>query len=300
MHNSIRGLGERLKRSLWPAIIPTFVLLVLALSLTAVTNADTMAAAQADADAIAHAQPGKPVCESCHEETGVIWENSTHARTGKVTCESCHGEYKEGHPKAETMILPMESETCHGCHAAAFAEWEQSLHGQKNLDCYDCHPAHTQGLRLPTEEELCSSCHSDVETELAHAVHDITAVNCSGCHMAVSEREKAEAASEGVSVVSNHSFTVASDVCIRCHSSAAAATESGTGGAPTRGETTRQLQVANERIEELETQVNTTTAQAAQLRRNAIVGMGLTMGIGGFLGLVIGFAGALLISWRPR
>ena len=153
---------------------------------------------------------------------------------------------------------------------------------------------------MPTEEELCSSCHSNVETELAHAVHDITAVNCSGCHMAVSEREKAEAASEGVSVVSNHSFTVASDVCIRCHSSAAAATESGTGGAPTRGETTRQLQVANERIEELETQVNTTTAQAAQLRRNAIVGMGLTMGIGGFLGLVIGFAGALLISRRPR
>lgn len=298
MQTLLQRLGERMKRSLWPAIVPTIVMLVLALSLTAVTNADTTAAAAADAQAIAQTPPGTPVCESCHEETGVIWEKSTHAGTGKVTCESCHGQYKEGHPKAETMLLPMESETCHGCHADAFGEWETSKHGEKNLDCFDCHPAHSQGLRLATEEELCSSCHTDQNTVQAHALHDITAVNCTGCHMAVSEREKQAAALEGKTAVSNHSFTVASDVCIRCHSSAAAA--SNQSGAPNRGESALQLQIATEQVAELEAQLNTAQAQATQLRRNAIAGMGLTLGIGGFLGLILGFIGALLISRRSQ
>lgn len=301
MRTLLGRLGERTKRSLWPAIIPTFVMLVLALTLTAVTRADTAAAAQADAQAIAQTPPGKPVCESCHEETAVTWESSPHAQTGDVTCQSCHGEYKEGHPKAETMILPMESETCQGCHVDVFAEWETSQHGERDLDCYDCHMAHTQGLRLTTEEELCSSCHSDTETIQAHAVHDITAVNCTGCHMAVSEREKAAAQRDGKEVVSNHTFTVASDVCIRCHSSSAeAAVKTGMTTAPTRGESQRQLQVANSRIDELETQLNGQETENAQLRRNAVVGMGLTLGIGGVLGVVLGFVGAYFITRRPR
>jgi hypothetical protein len=294
----LRRFTRHALRSMWSAVIPTFLLLVLALTLTAVTNADTTAVAEANAQAIAQTQPGTPVCESCHQEAGVIWETSTHAATGKVTCESCHGEYKEGHPKAETMLLPMESKTCETCHAQEFAEWEMSEHGAKGLDCYDCHQAHTQGLRLGSQNELCAACHTNEQTTLAHSVHGITGIDCSGCHMTAVARP---GATGGTEMMSNHTFTVASDVCMRCHSNSVhPETAVSKTAAPKVDEVSRAAAATSQRVAELEQAVNEAEARNTDLRNIAVAGMGLTFGIGGILGLIVGVMATALFGKRKQ
>ena len=81
------------------------------------------------------------------------------------------------------MTLPMESKTCRTCHTEIFTKWEDSQHGAKNVDCFDCHVAHSQGLRLEPAEKLCSACHTDEQTKLSHEVHGISGINCVSCHM---------------------------------------------------------------------------------------------------------------------
>ncbi len=299
MPSLLRRFTRHALRSMWFAVIPTFMLLVLALTLTAVTNADTTAAAAADAQAIAQTQPGTPVCESCHQEEGAIWESSTHAATGKVTCESCHGEYKEGHPKAETMLLPMESKTCETCHEQVFTEWKDSEHGAKGLDCYDCHQAHSQGLRLGSQNELCAACHTNEQTTLAHSVHGITGIDCGGCHMTATARTTGGDAV----TVSNHTFTVASDVCMRCHSNSvhpkSAAGQTAT-AAPKVDDVALAAAVNSQRVAELEEALNDVEARNTDLRNVAVMGMGLTFGIGGVLGLVVGVMGTVLLGKRKQ
>jgi hypothetical protein len=299
MEFSLRNLFKHLRRSVWTGILPTFVMLALALILTAITSADTSAAAQADADAIAQTPPGQPICESCHQDTGIIWEKSTHAKTGKVTCESCHGPYKEGHPKAETMLLPMESETCHSCHGEVFAQWEASEHGQKNLDCYDCHNPHTQGLRLDNQNALCTACHSNEDTTLAHSTHGISGVVCDACHMTARMVPGTDGKTE---TMSDHTFMVPSDVCMRCHSDTVHPDGGSTQAASTPKVSTAAMtvQLNNQRVTELEQELNAAEARNEELRNVAVVGMGLTLGVGGFLGLVIGSAGAALLARRKQ
>ena len=100
-------------------------------------------------------------------------------------------------------------------HESTFADWETSQHGDKNVDCFDCHLAHSQGLRLEPQEKLCSACHTDEETQLAHNVHGISGINCVSCHMA---KQPAKAADGSTTSMSSHNFTVASDICAGCHS----------------------------------------------------------------------------------
>lgn len=297
MRTPLRKLERVIRRSIWPAILPTFVMLVLALTLTAVTSADTAAAAQADADVVAQTPPGQPVCEGCHIETGEIWEQSTHAATGKVSCESCHGSYKEGHPKAETMLLPMESETCHECHADAFAQWEASKHGQKNLDCYDCHPPHTQGLRLENINALCTACHSDEQTDLAHSTHGISGVVCDACHMTTRMPGGLIA---GTQAMSDHSFSVPADVCMRCHGDTVHP-EDGAQAAPSKvSAAAMAVQVKDQRVDELELALNEAQARNENLRNMAVVGMGLTLGVGVIMGIVVGSLGVALLARRKQ
>ena len=66
------------------------------------------------------------------------------------------------------MQLPLDSDTCHVCHQDTFTEWQSSAHAANGIECFDCHMAHTQGLRLGSEEKLCAACHADLETQYAH------------------------------------------------------------------------------------------------------------------------------------
>ncbi len=191
-----------------------------------------------------------PVCQSCHPDEYEQWKVTTHASatldpvfqeqlakspnqeaclachttgfdTGSgsflsegVTCEACHGPYKEGHPAAETMQLPMASDTCRMCHLTTFVEWETSQHAAQNIECFDCHTAHTQGLRTGSQETLCASCHPEQQTELAHATHGINGLDCASCHMSA----ETTVSEDGQKAPGHsHGFDVAADTCARCH-----------------------------------------------------------------------------------
>ena len=101
----------------WWIVLPTAVILLAALVLTSTSQAAPAAEAQTLAP---QPQEQELPCQGCHPEEHTAWQGSPHASAAGdvsgslpagVTCEACHGKYKEGHPKAETMELPMESTT---------------------------------------------------------------------------------------------------------------------------------------------------------------------------------------------
>jgi hypothetical protein len=272
----------------WLTILPVAIIVVLAFA----------AGAAAAPAATPASQSNGPACETCHAAQSAAWQNSTHGAAG-ATCESCHGEYKEGHPASGTMTLPMESETCKTCHASTFADWENSSHGDKNVDCFDCHKAHDQGLRIEPQQKLCSACHTKEETQLAHNVHGISGINCVSCHMAPQTMKAADGTTKSGS---SHQFTVASNICAGCHSgslhgeaSAKAAQKS-----VQAEEGVKYAAEQSRRIGELETQVNAAQEQVKNLRNIAVVSMGLTLGVGGAMGLIVGVAAATLVSRRKQ
>jgi hypothetical protein len=272
----------------WLAVLPVAMILALAFSGVAF-------AAPADS---APGQTSSPTCETCHAVETAAWQTSTHGAAG-ATCESCHGEYKEGHPASGTMTLPMESETCQTCHASTFADWENSSHGDENVDCFDCHKAHDQGLRIEPQEKLCSACHTKEETQLAHNVHGISGINCVSCHMSP---QTVKAADGSTKSGSSHQFTVASNICAGCHSGDIHS-ETGTKAAQKSEQAEEAVKYAAEqgkRIGELEAQVNAGKEQVKNLRNIAVVSMGLTLGVGGAMGLIVGIAAATLVSRRKQ
>lgn len=284
-----------------------------------------------------------PTCQTCHPEAYAVWKDSKHASatldpvfqeqlskahdqqacmachttgfdsgSGKflaegVTCEACHGPYKEGHPAAQTMQLPMASDTCRMCHQAAFKEWETSQHAAKNIECFDCHLSHTQGLRTGSQEKLCSACHSDQNTDLAHSQHGINGVNCTSCHMAKAMKTTGNPSGAEIEA-SSHSFTVAADVCNQCHGSTihTSAKASGTQqlvaltsakeaaiqpAAPSPQTAGDSATTEGKHVAELQGQVTELQARLTSLRDTAVIGIGLAFGVGAFMGLVIGLVG---------
>ncbi len=329
---------RRLRFRSWFAVVPTLIILALVLLLTETTSAAPAAQpAQAPAAKLSF-QQSQPACQSCHAEEYKVWQGSTHANatldpifqeqlakghdqaeclkchttgfdsgSGKfmsegVTCEACHGQYKEGHPAAATMQLPMQSDTCKLCHQAVFKDWETSQHAAQQIDCFDCHQAHSQGVRTGDANTLCSACHTDQQTTLAHSIHGISGVDCVSCHM-MKETTTTDAAS-GVHIeASSHSFTVPADVCNRCHSSATHPTGSQqqTAGQKAQSPQTgmseaKQLQQANAQIKDLQDEVTALDQRLTSMRSISVVGMGLMLAVGGFFGLVLGIAG--MSFWR--
>jgi formate-dependent nitrite reductase cytochrome c552 subunit len=197
------------------------------------------------------------------------------------------------------MTLPMESDACQTCHASTFADWENSSHGDANVDCFDCHKAHDQGLRIEPQEKLCSACHTKEETQLAHNVHGISGINCVSCHMAPMTAKAADGSTKSAS---SHQFTVASNICAGCHSgevhgeaSAKAAQKS-----IQAEDAAKNAAEQGKRIGELEAQVNADQQQIKNLRNIGVVAMGLTLGVGGAMGLIVGVAAATLVSRRKQ
>jgi hypothetical protein len=286
-----------------------------------------LSAAGAVSAAPAPQQQG-PECQSCHPGEYDVWKSSKHAgagldpvfqeqlakahnqdecltchTTGVETgdgCQACHGTYQAGHPSSATMKLPVQSDAmCRTCHEAAYSGWEKSAHAEKEIECFDCHLAHTQGVRTGSVDTLCAACHSDQGTPAAHSRHGINGVNCTSCHMA--KQMTATAAGEGGAQISasSHSFKVAADVCAQCHGS----TIHATGGAKAPGNlqvfatVEGQAQPAAEKgFAELRAEIISLQKRLTALRDAAVIGIGLAFGVGGFMGLVVGLAGVGL--WR--
>lgn len=328
----------RLPLKAWLPALPTFVIAALVLALTSTIQAAPPVAPQAVLLTNLLFQAQEPLCKDCHLAEYDAWKDTTHANatfdpafqeqlskshnqeaclachtTGfnsgsgqfmaeGVTCEACHGPYKEGHPKAETMQLPMESDTCRLCHLTTFTQWETSQHAANKIDCFDCHQAHTQGLRLGSAEKLCTACHADEQTRLAHSVHGITGVDCMSCHMTAVKMTAHPTSS--TTKLSDHSFTVASDVCVRCHASsihsASGANKAITVAPPNVALAAQAAEQQSQRITELEQALNETQARYTDLRNLAIVAMGLTLGTGGVIGLLLGVGGAALLARRKQ
>jgi hypothetical protein len=323
----------------WAVLLPTLLILALALVLTETSNAAPAAAPQSRTLVGALLfEPQQPTCQSCHPAEYADWQGTTHAKaaldpafrkelsvshnqaeclkchttgfdaaSGKflaegVTCEACHGAYKEGHPAKETMQLPMASQTCRTCHLGTFEEWEKSSHRDRGIECFDCHMAHTQGLRTGSEQKLCAACHADRQTEVAHATHGVNGVQCASCHMAPATTPNARVATASPSVAipaRSHSFTVASDTCVKCHSDTIHASNKLPQLRTTVAQLdTQQLQAKADQAPILEKQVNDLQARLVGLRNVAVAGMGLAFSLGGVLGLLTGVVGMSL--WRRR
>lgn len=237
-------------------------------------------------------------CLACHT-TGFDSDSGEFMAEG-VTCEACHGVYKEGHPKAETMQLPMESAACRVCHQATFGNWETSLHGQQGVECYDCHLPHSQGLRTGSEETLCAGCHAERQTQFAHATHGISGLECKTCHMADEIHSQGAAAMSGIEVA-DHSFKVGSDVCANCHQDTIHSSDK----LPALREAVadqdpEQLRVQAAQVPVLEDQVNKLQDSLLQQRKASLIIMGLTLGGGGVAGLLLGIAAVSLLKGKER
>lgn len=279
---------RRMVRS-WAVVLPTALILVLALVLTSTTNAAPAGTTSGAPGQSPISQTATPECKSCHEAAHAEWQTSSHATAG-ANCESCHGDYKEGHPAGETMLLPMESETCRACHTGAFVQWEDSSHADKGIDCFDCHQSHTQGLRTSDAETLCASCHGDEEMDLAHATHGLEGLSCNTCHMDPMVVEGAGSAERG-KTLALHTFQVGSETCLKCHQEKIHTSNVlPTLKAQAEENDPQGLVAKAEQVPVLEQQITDLTAQISRERTLGLLGAGLTLGMGGFLGLIVGVA----------
>jgi hypothetical protein len=242
-------------------------------------------------------------CLECHATgtvTSEVQAGGDKVMAEGVTCEACHGAYQPGHPAETTMKLPLESTaTCRTCHEAAFSGWEKSKHAEKNIECFDCHLAHSQGVRTGSADKLCAACHSDQATEAAHSRHGINGVDCTSCHMAKQMTATAAGQAGAQIAASSHSFLVASDVCSGCHASTIHATGPGdtkaAGNVQAIAATTSaeaQPPSADEKVvTELRTQLSEVQNRLNSLRNMAVIAIGLSLAVGGFVGLVVGLVG---------
>ena len=327
---------QRLPVKGWVVILPTLIILALVLLLTESTSAAPSPSHPRVTSSQLTFQEQQPLCQTCHPDEYNVWKNSTHAQatldpvfqeqlakshnqddclkchttgfdtgSGKfmsegVTCEACHGAFKEGHPAGQTMTLPMDAGTCRMCHEAAFSEWEKSKHAEQKIECFDCHQAHTQGLRTGSPETLCAACHTDEQTKLAHSIHGISGVDCGSCHMAKTMTDTASANGMAISA-SSHSFAVPADVCNRCHSSATHPAGNAQIKAPQTDVTgAMEAQQSTPRVKELESEVTDLEAQVNSVRNLAVLSMGLALGVGAFFGLLAGVVGMSLWHARAR
>jgi formate-dependent nitrite reductase cytochrome c552 subunit len=285
----------------WLIVAPSLLIIALMVLFTPATNASPAPATLTGV--VPQAQAQTPVCQSCHPQEYEAWKNTPHAQAANVSCEACHGQYKPNHPDSTTMQLPMASDTCQTCHAATFSEWKDSQHADKNIECFDCHNAHTQGLRTGSEEKLCGACHSERQTQVAHATHGINGVNCANCHMAPENTGNGDAKlatdkpTQGS--VRSHTFRVSSDVCAKCHES----TIHTSNQVAELRQTVTKLDPAGaqqqaDRVPAMEKQITDLQARVNSMRSAAALTMGLAFGFGGFLGLVFGIVGMAL--WQRR
>lgn len=218
--------------------------------------------------AIALADSPEP-CAKCHADEMKAWEGSPHAQAAPaVNCEDCHGAYVEGHPKDGIMQLGVDSASCQKCHTETYKQWEDSAHGQANVQCISCHLSHSQEFRL-TDETLCITCHEQLE-DFNHATHAEANLACTDCHVSSVAHGSAQ-----VNTPPDHSFVVASQMCVGCHEQA-----DQSAFRPVHGK-----KGADDPSPELVAKLKTVEKTNESLKAMSFGGLGLGIGIGGLLGI---------------
>lgn len=275
---------------------------------------------------------GPEACANCHPKEYAEWKTAPHAQTGTserfrqmwaaegyqseclrchstgydqatgksvmrgVSCEACHGPYQAGHPAAQmSMKLVAGSEMCQGCHEKTYQEWQASPHSQKDIQCAGCHQAHRAGLRISDDTQLCGACHTNSASVFTRATHRARGLNCVSCHMAAPGPEAK--ATHGNSAV-DHSFRDSTQTCLTCHAAAIHSSD--------RLVTIRQqmdefqtvtLRRSTDELPALEAEIAALKQEAEEARKFAILVLGLSLGVGGFGGLIMA---AILTSSRRR
>jgi predicted CXXCH cytochrome family protein len=228
-------------------------------------------------------------CQACHADETAAWQNSPHAQH-QVACSACHGPYVAGHPKTGPMPIDVESESCAACHAETYSQWQNSLHASKGVQCIGCHLSHSQQFRL-TDQALCSSCHRQVSESFTHTTHRAAGVTCIDCHLSAATGGEQPA-------LHSHSFAVAADVCLSCHSQSIHGKSSSLSGlaserAPADSSpSAREAQLANE--------VAALTRANRSLQALSLATLGLGLGIGGALGVAFVLAVSAIVQARRR
>ncbi len=204
--------------------------------------------------ALAHAnparqddQPGRPDCQSCHQQYQDTWQNSAHGKalvddvfvaaweaqgkapeclgchttgydpaTGSyhaegVTCEACHDPVPANHPLAPAS-MSRSAELCGKCHRDTEFEWKNSRHGKSDLTCTSCHDPHATSLRAKDPSALCASCHGTRVAAFGHTKHSERGLTCTDCHIGVSGAQPGMGNSSHT-----HTFQVNLNTCTQCH-----------------------------------------------------------------------------------
>jgi len=214
------------------------------------------------------AQQNNPVCLGCHT-TGYKASEGTYAHAG-VSCEACHGQTPENHPPAPMLVDP-GVEVCADCHTTTLQEWKLSGHGEQQLACTTCHKPHPQTLRFETANELCLNCHQDgtaapyEPTTFAHQTH--VDQSCTDCHWFRPDPEDvAEHLVSGNLFPTGHTAHVETTSCTTCHAEevlTSGATEEAPEMVEPQFTSANPALEAEVRIKELESEVDTVKAQAA-------------------------------------
>ncbi|RME47150.1 MAG: hypothetical protein D6791_06565 [Chloroflexi bacterium] len=232
------------------------------------------------ADPPTPASPGDEVCTVCHWLETSQWRSSPHA-ANEVLCESCHGEYVQGHPDEDVMMLSVDPVLCSECHETNYAAWEQSLHAREDVSCISCHVPHSQTTRL-NSQRLCLTCHDDdVGVTWQRTGHAAAGVTCVDCHLSqpVGAGQQGE---EG----SNHVFTmVPSQLCINCH--AANLHEPVTVNSGKSAMTGGTLASYSSDMQNLPQRLETLQTQNRSLQTWVLIMLGLGLGLGLATGIVL-------------
>jgi hypothetical protein len=209
-------------------------------------------------------------CVKCHNDEMKAWEGSPHAQAAPaVNCEDCHGAYVEGHPKDGIMQLGVDSASCQKCHTETYKQWQNSAHGQASVQCISCHLSHSQEFRL-TDETLCTPCHEQLN-DFNHATHAEANLACTDCHVSSVAHGPAQA-----NTPPDHSFVVASQMCVDCHEQA--------------GQSAFRPAIAAKVVgnasPELTAKLKTAEKTNEYLKGMSFGSLGLGIGIGGMLGII--------------
>jgi predicted CXXCH cytochrome family protein len=195
-------------------------------------------------------------CQSCHQATYDVWQESPHAQG--LTCEGCHTAIRSDFTHTQ-LSSSDQQKACVECHTTDHKV--EAIHGQESsIYCTACHNPieenHPEQL-MPTDRsaDLCGSCHLQAQYDWQQSLHGELGIACVSCHRqhgttlrkgdvstqcATCHGSRVEAfthsehGDEGLScadchladhngrmsqtTTSNHSFIVTVDVCVSCHS----------------------------------------------------------------------------------
>ena len=240
--------------------------------------------------------PDRP-CAACHPQEAAAWAVSPHAldQPSGAACNDCHGDYVRGHPDEGLEPLTVDSSACKECHADTAAQWEGTVHAEANVQCIGCHLSHSQELRL-TDDKLCVSCHQEPAQDSFHAAHWYGEVACVECHMAGTEMPQADqliSTGSPVKILTplDHDFvSVSSQNCISCHTQ-------GVGAVTFNNDPLlAELRTTQAKVTDLSDDLAATKSENRSLGQMVLIGLGIGLGVGGFLGIAF----ALIVGYVSR